>query len=405
MQGLISRYILTIDNTFTIIQNGAIVFDEKIIDVGESEHITQKYPNITFTDLGKNSLIMPSLVNTHIHLEFCKNKTTLTYGSFIDWLKSVIAKRDDLINGCDACIDDSIHQMLKTGTGAFGAISSFGLDLEACVDAKQKVIYFNEVLGSRPDAVDMLYNDFLARLESSKEHQSDRFTPAISIHSPYSTHPILARKAIEKAKESKMPISTHFLESAAEKEWLESGKGRFLEFFEGFMPHAKPMYRVEEYFELFKDTHTLFTHMLYATEQERQAMPKNSYISHCPVSNRLLGGKKLDIHSHFDNVTLGTDGLSSNTSLSLWDEMRNALYTHDQMEPNLLAKELLVSATKRGAEALQLHSGTIEKGKSADLITITLPDQIEERDQLPLMTLIHTKEVDSIYLDGGLIDL
>ena len=41
---------------------------------------------------------MPGLINSHIHLEFSANSTTLKYGNFMNWLNSVIKSRDELIN-------------------------------------------------------------------------------------------------------------------------------------------------------------------------------------------------------------------------------------------------------------------------------------------------------------------
>ena len=41
---------------------------------------------------------MPGLINSHVHLEFSGNTTTLKYGNFYSWLNSVIKHREDLIN-------------------------------------------------------------------------------------------------------------------------------------------------------------------------------------------------------------------------------------------------------------------------------------------------------------------
>ena len=39
---------------------------------------------------------MPAFINPHVHLEFSANRTTLEYGDFLKWLKSVINSRDEL---------------------------------------------------------------------------------------------------------------------------------------------------------------------------------------------------------------------------------------------------------------------------------------------------------------------
>lgn len=55
--------------------------------------------------------------------------------------------------------------------------------------------------------------------------KNDFFIPAISIHSPYSTHPSLAYFALDLAKKQNLLASTHFLESKAENIWLRESKG------------------------------------------------------------------------------------------------------------------------------------------------------------------------------------
>ena len=143
-----ANYLLTCNEAFEIIKDGAVVFDKKIIDYGKVDEIKEKYRDLEITEY-KNSVIMPSLINPHVHLEFSSNRTTLVYGDFIDWLKSVIEYRDELIEGCEEkCISQAIEVMKKSGIGTIGAISSFGFDLMPCLNSGIKVLYFNETLGS-----------------------------------------------------------------------------------------------------------------------------------------------------------------------------------------------------------------------------------------------------------------
>ncbi len=57
----------------------------------------KKYPNIEITSLKENSVLMPGLINSHVHLEFSSNTTTLKYGNFMNWLNSVISSRDKIV--------------------------------------------------------------------------------------------------------------------------------------------------------------------------------------------------------------------------------------------------------------------------------------------------------------------
>ncbi len=403
MKLLLADFILTCNEKFEIILNGGVLFDEKIVDVGSGDELIAKYKDATIWQMPKNSVLLPGLINSHVHLEFSANTCTLRYGDFIVWLRSVIENRDELgLLATTELISKKLDEMLKSGTTSLGAISSFGADLEACVKCPQRVVYFNEVLGSAPNAVDAMYADFLGRLENSKAYKSDFFIPSISIHSPYSTHPILAKKALKDALNENCVVSTHFMESRAEREWLDDAKGDFKDFLGAFNPNAKPMCEGVEFVELFEKNKTLFTHATKSTKKEQEKIAsQNASITHCPTSNRLLGVGRLKIEDIFQdiNLTLGTDGLSSNISLSLFDEMRNALMMHADFKLEELAKLLLASVTKNAANALNLPCGEIRKELAADMIVAILPDACKIED-VALQLILHTHKAHLCIING-----
>ncbi len=395
-----ASYLLICDEKFEILEDMAIVFDEKIIEIASLKELVSKYPNAKVIECEPNSVLMPGLINTHIHLEFSTNKTTLSYGDFIGWLNSVIEHRDTLSAKCDEeYIDGVLKEMLTSGTTMIGAISSFGFDLNSCVKTPINVVYFNEVLGSNPVAVDALYGDFLARLDESKRYKSKNFTPAISIHSPYSTHPILVKKVLGISKNEDLLVSTHFMESEAERDWIDESEGDFKAFFENFAPNSKSINDSIDYLKLFEGQKALFTHAVNANDEELDLMNKIGTITHCAVSNRLLGAKRLNIQN-IKNLTLATDGLSSNSSLSLWSEMRAALMLHFEYDPNDLARTLLLATTANAAKALDKKSGMLKKGYDSDIICLTLPDRVERIEELALFLILHTFKVKQLYIKG-----
>ena len=404
MKLLLADFVLPCNASFDIIEQGAVAFDETIIEVGEREDLKQKYPHASLIETPPYSVILPGLINAHVHLEFSANQSRLSYGDFIPWLQSVIKHREALSAlATTELITSKLQEMLKSGTTSLGAISSFGADLEACTQTPQRVVYFNEVLGSIPSAVDAMYADFCARFEESRAFTCNTFIPAISVHSPYSTHPILAKKALQKARDEGCVVSTHFMESQAERAWMDEGAGDFQTFFSAFNPHAKPLCEAKEYLTLFSQNKTLFTHGVQATEEELVLMAKqDATLTHCPVSNRLLGVGVLDmqkIQSHAINLTLGTDGLSSNISLSLWDEMRSSLMMHANTELKILALTLLQSVTCNAAHALNLPIGCLEEGRHADIIVATLPEACELGD-VPLHLILHTHQMHMSFING-----
>ena len=398
-----ANYLLTINDKFEIIENGEVIFDKKIIKVGKDLE-----KNIKTIDLGENSVLMPGLINTHTHLEFSANNTSLVYGDFITWLNSVILKRETLLNECENnCYQNALNQMKKSGVVAFGEISSTGLDLEHIKNCDLKVVYFNEIIGSNPAAMDALYQDFLSRLNESKKYKSEKFIPAISIHSPYSVHPIVVKKALDIAKNENMLVSTHFMESKAERDWLDNNKGDFKLFFKTNLNQDKAVTSAMEFLEQFEDIKTHFIHCVWANEKELQKISSmNATIAHCPISNRLLNTGLLDIE-RLKNLNIpysvATDGLSSNYSLNLFKEIRASLLMHTGLHPKYLARDLLKSITKTASEILNLNNGSIEAGKYADMISFKLPNKVAIED-LPLQIILHINEIEKMWINGEKID-
>lgn len=385
------------------LQNQAILFDEKIIKIAPLEELRSQYPDIEITQFSKNSVIYPGFVNMHTHLEFSANKATLDFGNFTHWLYSVFEHRDTLTQSLDSnAVQSALQQMLQSGVTTFGAISSFGLDMQACKDAQQRVIYFNEVIGSNPAAIDALFDDFKERLSASIALSDSKFFPAVAIHSPYSVHPVLLRESLKLANKDNLPVSAHLLESQAEREWLEHNSGDFLELFENFFKTSKAVNTISGFLDAFQNTPTLFTHCTQATPQELEYLNQHGHtVIHCPRSNRLLGCGRLNIEA-VKNSTLGTDGLSSNYSLSLLDELKAALMLHSTIELKELALKLIESVTTNATKALQMPLGTLKEGYFADFAIFTLPKDLpyEDNASLALSTILHANHTDAVYITG-----
>ena len=407
MKIISANWVVTCDENNRIIKNGAVVFDDKIVEIDTLLNIEKKYPNIEILKLEKNSVLMPGLINSHVHLEFSSNTTTLKYGNFMSWLNSVIKSRDDLINKADKkLIFTKLDRMKKTGTTTIGAISSYSFDLEACVKSPINTVFFCEVIGSKGDMVDTLFADFRNRLNSAKKLKSKNFIPAIAIHSPYSVHPFLVRETLNLARAENLAVSSHFLESPEEFAWLHKDEGSFLDFFKNFLGQEKAVSTPMEFLNLFSNIKNLsFTHCVEASEADLEKIRNlGASINHCVTSNRILNNSKLDL-SKLEDIpfTIGTDGLSSNNSLSMFDELRNALMVHYEKNVIDFSNILLKAATLNGARALGLNKGTLQKEFDADMITFSLPDEVEDMEDLPMQIILHTKFVDKTIIGGEFV--
>jgi cytosine/adenosine deaminase-related metal-dependent hydrolase len=407
MKIISANWILTCDENNRIIKDGTVVFNDKILEIGVLEEIEKKYPNIEIKKLEKNSVLMPGLINSHVHLEFSGNTTTLKYGNFYSWLNSVIKYREDLISKASLkLITTKLDRMKKTGTTTIGAISSYSFDLEACVETPINTVFFCEVIGSKGDMIDTLFADFKSRLSNAKKFTSANFIPAIAIHSPYSVHPFLVRETLKLAREENLAVSSHFLESREEFDWLHKDEGSFLEFFRNFLNQEKAVSKPMEFLNLFSNIKNLsFTHCVEASNADLEKIKAlGASINHCVTSNRFLNNTKLDLNKLGEiPFSIGTDGLSSNNSLSMFDELRNALMAHHNENILDFSKILLRAATVNGSRALGLNKGVIEKDFDSDMITFTLPDKIEEKEDLPMHIILHTKFVDNVIIGGEFV--
>jgi len=402
MQIITPHYIMLRDK---VVANLSVAFDKEIKKIAPFDELLDEFPEAKVTTLREHSLLMPGLINAHVHIEFSKNKTELTYGDFLNWLYSVIENRADLVNECGIeCMSKAIDKMLANGITTFGAISSQAMDLEACAKAKQNVVFFNELIGSQATMADALFGDFIARLDASKMVQREGFYPAIAIHSPYSVHPVLVKKAVQMAKNENLKLTAHFMESIAEREWLDESKGDFKKFFEELLSQTQSVGNADEFLSYFDDKETLLTHVTNANADELQTIAKHNHtIIHCPISNRLLGNPTLNIKAlnekHIRWI-VATDGLSSNYDLDLFEEMKISLFMHSEAPLLEFAKALLDGVTIHAAEALGLNTGEITEGKNADMLVIDL--ESEPTKELPIHLILHRYNISKVYVNGKL---
>lgn len=400
MRILRAKWVLVCDENFKILKDGAIVFDEKIIEVCAFASAARKYPQAEILDFS-GDIAMPAFINPHVHLEFSANKGTLRYGDFLDWLGSVIASRQQLDAAARGrLILEQIAAMMRSGVGTIGEISSFGGEAESCAQSGIRTVFFNEILGASKDAAAENILKFKQRFERSKALASSLFIPAVSVHSPYSTHPQITEFATRLTRENGLAISTHFMESSYERQWLRTGRGKLKTWLAKFNPAAAPFYSPQSFVAHFSGLRTLFTHCVWVDDFSIFD-PKLHSITHCARSNRLLSKKRLSFKKLLAsglNYNIATDGLSSNFSLNFLDELRANLMMHDELGLAELARALLLGATRNTAAALGLNLGELKAGKLADIAVF---EGIEcEQSQLPLQLILQSKNAKSLFIEG-----
>lgn len=404
MQIIGADFVVLCDAEFRVIEKGGIGFESgEILTIGSYATLCEQYPNVP-CNYYESCAITPALANLHLHLEFNQNEGLLHFGDFGKWLNSVIANREYLMNAdLESAMKQGIQECLQSGVGFVGAISSYGYDLEILAESPLRVLYFNEVIGSKVEALDILFQNFLARLQDSKSLQDKRFTSAVAIHSPYSVHPKLLEKTLGIVRAENLPLSVHLLESQAEKEWLESSSGYFKEFYQRFFgSDAQAFYSVQSFLEFFQNIkNTYFVHCLEADSSVLATIASlQGKIISCPKSNRLLNSKFLNLQSlkqYKIPFCLGTDGKSSNDSLSLLDELRIALFAYPNEPLELLARELLLSVTRNAFLNTNFKLGVLKVGNLADFAVFKMP---KTKGFLAQNLILYAKEAKALYING-----
>ena len=207
-------------------------------------------------------------------------------------------------------------------------------------------------------------------------------TEIVGLHAEYTITP----KELEAVKifssKYKMPIFTHISETEKETEECKLRRG-------GKTPTE------------FMESHHLFQyggggyHCIYLSENDQRIFAsRHLHLISCPGSNMKLKDGVAPLSKYFAKgitISLGTDGASSNDSLSMWREMHLAA----KANPDIPLYEILKMGTVNGALAMGLtECDVLEKGKKADFILVDGKD-------IPYLVLkAQDRDVKTVYIDG-----
>lgn len=140
----------------------------------------------------------------------------------------------------------------------------------------------------------------------------------------------------------------------------------------------------------------LAAHCVWVTEEDMELMAQRNITAvHNPVSNLKLGSGIAPIPQMVKkgvNVALATDGVASNNSHNMFEEMKLAAMLHNiaDHDPTVVpARQALTMATVNGAKALGRNTGVVMAGKVADLILLDFTD--------PALTPCHDIEENLVF--------
>jgi len=350
-----------------------LIHKDRITHIGPSTQIPVPKGFSGETIDARNAIIMPGLINGHAH-------TAMTlFRGFADdlplkkWLFEKIFPAEAHFLSPETVYWGALLgcvEMIMSGTTCV-ADGYFFQDrtVEAVHDSGLRALLAQGIIDfPAPGVPDPKENIRVGQDFLKKWHRfSDRITPGLFCHSPVTCSEKTLKRSQEISREYNAPLQIHLSETSSEvSETLKiSGK--------------RPAHYLDHMGLL--DPHLIAAHGVHLDETELRCLHKRGTgMIHVPESNMKLASGVAPLEKIIAmglKTGLGTDGCASNNNLDLFGEMDTAakLAKLATGKPDVAnARQILKMATIGGAKALGLEkeTGSLEKGKKADIIVVDL---------------------------------
>ncbi len=394
------------NSAMEVVKNGAVaVLNKKIVDVDTSEEILKKYESSEIIK-GEGRVILPGLVNTHTHAAMVYFRGLADDLPLKDWLEKHIWPAEARCLSPEF-VSDAVElaclEMLKSGTTTFSDMYFFAgntaqkakeMGMRAVICSG--VVDFPTVSGSNAD-------DYLKQAEMfiSEWENDGLIMPGIAAHSAYTCSPETLKKICKLSDKCSVSRQIHSSETEWEVAEIVSRYGK------------RPVAHLDD--TGFFDGHSVAAHCVWVDAQEIDILARKGVgVSHCIESNLKLASGIAPIPQMLKagvNVSFGTDGAASNNDMNLISEMSTSakVYKAISKDPTVInAATALRIATIEGAKALGLDDkiGSIEKGKCADLIAVSL----KKPHLTPLYNVfshmvysLSASDIETVIIDGKIL--
>jgi cytosine/adenosine deaminase-related metal-dependent hydrolase len=341
-----------------------------------------------------NGIIVPGFVNCHCHLELSWLKNKIAQGiGLSNFLMAVNTLRNITGNDINRAINNADNEMHMAGIVLCADICNSPLTFELKKTSGVRYINLLEVFGIDSSKAQKRMDEIL---QIAKKAEEEKLPWWIVPHSVYSVSlPLFS--LIRNHTTSNKITSVHFLESEDEKVFLANHSGPIMESYKKFLSPLSELSTPKDHVSTVLDEITGNGNLLlvHNTQIERDQIKKlrqreSLYYCLCPNSNMFIG-KTIPpaglLSDEGCDIVVGTDSLSSNTALSILEELKIL----QEYFPDISLERLIRWATINGARALFEDSwaGSIEPGKKPGLVLIKHMDLVNLR-------LLHTSTVQRI---------
>ena len=416
--------VVTVNAKREVIRDGAVaISDGEIVAVGRTEELDKdyRYKSDLVIDASRK-IVIPGLINTHVHLAQALIRGCANYVSLLPWLKDYVwplqGNYTPEIGRISALL--CMVEMVKSGTTTFlesMLVGRYGVDgiaeelerigmrgvLSRCIievpgDAlEESVIHRGLIEDPRECMKDV------ERLVKKWHGKHGRIFIWYGPRTPGAVSAELYKEISERAKELGIGITMHLAEIKEDVEYTMKNFGmKPVEF-----AHSVGL----------TGPNVVLVHCVWLSDEEIKLLAETkTNVSHNPSSNAKLASGIAPVAEMLKegvNVCLGTDGGPSNDNYDMVEEMRMAalLQPARTLDPKALpAEKALELATINGARALGLEKqiGSIEVGKRADIVLVDYwkPHMVPLHD--PVAHLVYCasgQDVDTVIVDGKLVVL
>ncbi len=355
----------------------------------------------------RNCIIMPGLINAHVH-----SAMTIFRGYADDlplrqWLfDKIFPAEAEFINPESVYWGTMLGCLEMIASGTTGVIESYFFadaaakavhesGLRALV--AQGVIDFPAPGVSDPEKNLAVAREFIEGWLDS----SSLITPGLFCHSPVTCSDKTFIGALEICKDYLLPMQTHLSETSEEVREVIARTGK------------RPARYLDDLGIL--NPELIAAHSIHLNDEEIEILSRRGVgVVHVPESNMKLSSgvaKVTEMVRKGMTVGLGTDGCASNNNLDLFQEMDTAaklgkVFSRDPVDMG--AETVLKMATSWGARLMGIHdeTGSIERGKKADIIVVDMSRPHLVPNYNPMSTLVYSArgyDVKDVLVDGKIL--
>ena len=399
--------LLPVDASNAVFSHKSIIVDNgQIIDILDIKESRDRYFSENVVS-AENQIVMPGFINTHTHIPMSYFKGLADDLPLDKWLNDYIWPAETQCINPEFVYEASLHgiaELIKNGVTFFNDMYFLPQKTaKACKEIGMRAMLGDVVIGVSMGNFHKA-EDNLKGILKNIEIVSD--TPlidfAVAAHSVYACPEETWKLAIKTAQAHNLLIHTHLSET--EKEVSDCRKQH-----NGKSP-VKFLHDLGAF-----DSKLIFAHGVHLDKDDFSLIQGKD----CSVAVNLHSNLKLasgilpfaEYQSHGINISFGTDGVASNNTLSISDEISTAgkLFKAMYKDPSFLpAKELVKMATINGAKALQKDqiTGSIEIGKAADIICIDVDNFQCQPVYDPFSYIVHSmnrQKISHVIINGRIV--